>query len=164
MITSLVLGGDDPTRLHLPVVPYAPRPRPAFLPPETSPDLPGFETLDAGNISGYGEVNRIERNVRERTTRVTATDSGGTRYPWGVGRYAETFVHEARDDRPADVSVRGEHTLIMELGDRTLTWEGALLFTSDLENFHYTYTRRLKQDGAVVREKTWTDVIPRDFQ
>jgi hypothetical protein len=164
MTTSLALGGDDPTRVHLPVVPFAPRPRPAFLPPEEAPTQPDFETLDAGTISGYGEINLIERRVRERATRVVATDGGATRYPWGTERYRETIVHEARDDEPAAAAVRGEHTLTLELADRTLTWEGRLSFKSDLENFHYTYTRRLLIDGALVREKTWNDTIPRDFQ
>jgi hypothetical protein len=164
MTTELTLGGDDPTRVHLPVVPFAPRPRPTFLPPEESPKLPEFETLDAGTISGYGEIDQIERRVRERATRVVAADGGAMRYPWGTERYSETIVHEARDDRPEAVAVRGEHTLTLELAGRTLTWEGRLSFRSDLENFHYAYTRRLLKDGALVREKTWNDTIPRDFQ
>jgi hypothetical protein len=164
MTTELTLGGDDPTRVHLPVVPFAPRPRPTFLPPEESPKLPEFETLDAGTISGYGEIDQIERRVRERATRVVAADGGAMRYPWGTERYSETIVHEARDDRPEAVAVRGEHTLTLELAGRTLTWKGRLSFRSDLENFHYAYTRRLLKDGALVREKTWNDTIPRDFQ
>ena len=165
MTTSLVLGGADPTRVALPVVPYAKRPRPAFLPPpEESPKLAGFSTLDAGTPSGYGEVSLIERDVPKRTTRVVATDSGGTQYPWGTERYHETITHEVQDDHPEAASVRGEHTLTFEMKDRTLSWEAKLLFRSDLENFYYTYTRRLLQDGKLVREKTWTDTMPRDFQ
>jgi hypothetical protein len=50
------------------------------------------------------------------------------------------------------------------LEDRVLLWEAELAFTSDLENFYYRYTRRLTREGQVVREKTWTDTMPRDFQ
>ena len=42
--TSLRLGEE--TKLLLPVVPAAERPRPDFLPPEEDPQLPGFESVD----------------------------------------------------------------------------------------------------------------------
>ena len=60
--------------------------------------------------------------------------------------------------------MRGTHRMEVTLEDRVLLWEAELTFTSDLENFYYRYTRRLTQDGEVVREKTWTDTMPRDFQ
>jgi uncharacterized protein len=164
MTTSLALGGDDPSRVVLPVVPPAERPRPSFLPPEDSPGLPEYRTLDEGTISGYGEIGLIERDVPKHLTRIVATDRGGTRYPWGIEKYNETITHETNDDHPEATSLRGEHTLSVQLKDRTLTWEGHLVFRSDLDNFYYTYTRRLLQDGKLVREKTWNDTIPRDYQ
>jgi hypothetical protein len=36
--------------------------------------------------------------------------------------------------------------------------------TSDATTFHYAYTRELLRNGAVVRTKTWQEVIPRDLQ
>jgi hypothetical protein len=50
------------------------------------------------------------------------------------------------------------------LEDRVLLWEAELSFTSDRENFHYEYTRRLTEDGRRLRERTWTDTIARDHQ
>jgi len=164
MTTDLYLGGASPTRLILPVVPPAPRPVPAFLPPAEDPQLPGFATLDVGTTSGYGEIATIERDTARRATRVIARDSGGTRYPWGTERYSERIVHEAQDDRPAEASVTGDHRMTVELEDRVLTWEGHLSLRSDPLNFYYEYTRRLLRDGALVREKSWEDTIPRDFQ
>ena len=58
----------------------------------------------------------------------------------------------------------GTYRTTVELEDRTLTWESEMSFRSDLENFHYQYTRRLLEDGALVREKNWEDTIPRDHQ
>jgi hypothetical protein len=43
MTTTLAIGGPDGARVILPVVPKAARPAPAFLPPESSPALAGFE-------------------------------------------------------------------------------------------------------------------------
>ena len=52
----------------------------------------------------------------------------------------------------------------VELPDRTLVWEARAWFRSDREAFTLTYTRRLLRDGALVREKTWEETIPRDHQ
>ena len=164
MTARLRLGGDKATKLVLPVVPEAKRPRAVFAVPEPDPQLAGFETLDTGNVSGYGEISSIDRNPQTRTTKVTARNSGGSRYPWGTERFEETITHEASDDHPEATSVRGEHRTTVELEDRTLVWEGVTSLRSDRESFTYTYTRRLLRDGVLVREKTWEDVIPRDHQ
>ena len=165
MTTTLHLGGQDPTRLVIPVVPRADRPKPKFLQPEPDgPPLPGFESIDVGTTSGYGEVSSIDRNPARRTARVVATNGGGTRYPWGTERYTESITHETDDENPAATSVLGEYSTTITLPDRTLTWEARLTFKSDRENFHYTYLRRLLKDGTLVREKTWTDTIQRDHQ
>ncbi len=165
MTTTLRLGGEDPTRVLLPVVPPADRPRPSFLPPEKDdPAPPGYESLEEGTVSGYGEISLIARDPQRGTAKVVATNAGGSRYPWGTERYVETITHETSNDRPDRTSLRGEHRQTVELEDRTLTWEAALWFRSDAENFHYTYTRRLLRNGTLVREKTWEDTIPRDHQ
>ena len=162
--TSLYLGGENPTRLLLPVVPHEERPRPRFLPPEKDPELPGFHSLDKGTTSGYGEIATIERSPARRATKVVALNASDTQYPWGKERNSESITHEAQDDHPETTSVLGEYRTTVELKDRTLTWEARLSFRSDRENFYYTYTRRLLQDGALVREKSWDDTIPRDHQ
>jgi hypothetical protein len=164
-VSSLYLGGADPTRLVLPVVPYEDRPRPKFLPPAQDPAaLPGFRTLEEETTSGYGEIARIERDTATGSTKVYAPNRGATQYPWGTQRFTETIVHEARDDRPEAASVRGEYAITIELPERTLSWESHVELRSDSENFHYSNKRRLLRDGELVREKTWQDTIPRDHQ
>ena len=164
MATSLHLGGPESTRLVLPVVPRADRPRPDFLPPETDPVLEGFGVLEGGTNSGYGEITSVERQPERGTAKVVAANSSGARYPWGAQHYTESITHEAQDDHPEAASVRGEHTTTIGLPDRTLRWETRTEFRSDREAFHYTFTRRLLKDGTLVREKTWEETIPRDFQ
>jgi hypothetical protein len=51
-----------------------------------------------------------------------------------------------------------------ELEGRMLLWEADLSFKSDLDNFYYQYSRRLSENGKKLREKSWTETIPRDFQ
>lgn len=168
MTTSLYLGGPDPTRLLLPVVYPGERPRPSrpsFLPPVTDePSLPGYETLDTGTSSGYGEISSIDRNPQRHSTRVTATNESAVRYPWGEERNTETIVHEAEDAHPETTSVRGEYSTTVALPDRTLRWEIRVHFRSDRQNFYYTGVRRLLKDGVLLREKTWEQTIPRDNQ
>jgi putative CocE/NonD family hydrolase len=163
MTTTLELGSEA-SRLLLPVIPFEERPKPVFLPPVESPGRAGFEPIDDGTPSGYGEIANVEYDTAERSTTVTARNNGAYRYPWGVHRWDETITHKTRDDRPEATSLVGEHRMTLELDGRTLVWEAELSFTSDLENFYYDYTRRLLEDDELVREKNWTDTIPRDHQ
>jgi predicted acyl esterase len=161
--TTLHLG--EGTRILLPVVPFADRPRPAFLPPGPEGErLPGYASLKDETTSGYGEISTVERDVPKRSTRVTALNSGANRYPWGESRFDEKIVHEVADDHPESASVRGEYKMELKLSGRTLRFESEVLFRGDLQNFYYTGTRRLLKDGVLVREKAWEDKIPRDHQ
>jgi putative CocE/NonD family hydrolase len=165
MTASLYLGGAQPTKLLLPIVPPAPRPRPAFLPPsDERATLPGFESLDTGTTSGYGEISSIVRDPQRQTTRVEATNASATRYPWGEERSTERVVHEADDLNPESASVHGEYSMTVTLKDRTLTWESEVTLRSDRENFHFSSVRRLLENGKLLREKRWSDTIPRDYQ
>jgi putative CocE/NonD family hydrolase len=164
MTTALHLGGADGARLSLPVVPFEKRPAPQFLPPEQSPELAGFEALENGTSSRYGEVSSVDRNPQTGEVRVLATNASGTRYPWGVERYQETIEHRTSDEQPEATSVLGTHRMDVELPGRILSWAAELSFRSDSSNFYYSYRRRLSENGKLIREKTWTDTIPRDFQ
>ena len=93
-----------------------------------------------------------------------ATNNSAHRYPWGEEYDTETITHEANDNHPETVSVRGEHATTVKLKDRTLRFESVVVWKSDRENFYYNGTRRLLKDGALVREKTWEQAIPRDHQ
>jgi predicted acyl esterase len=164
MTTSLYLGGENGSHMLLPVVPPGPGTNPEFLPPVKDPELPGFESLDVGTSSGYGEISSVDRNPQTGEVTVTATNAGASRYPWGTEAYRETIEHRTSDAHPEQTEVRGTHRMEVTLKDRVLVWEADLSFTSDLNNFYYRYTRRLTENGELVREKIWTDTIPRDFQ
>ncbi len=161
MTTSLHLADST---LSLPVVPFEERPVPAFLPPAKDPELAGFETIEEGTSSGYGEISSVDRNPQTGRAVAVATNGGGSRFPWGTERSTETIRHEVTDGKPAEASVLGTHRLEVELPGRRLLWEAELSFRSDHDNFYYSYRRRVSENGKMLREKTWTDTIPRDFQ
>jgi hypothetical protein len=164
MTTTLRLGGPHGSRMVLPVVPAAARPRPQFLPPEKDEPLEGFGTLETGTASGYGEIETIERHPPTGRARIVATNGGGLKYPWGTERNTESIVHEASDPHPEATSVTGDYSTTVALPDRTLRFEAHAVLKSDATTFHLVYTRRLLRDGTLVREKTWDQTFPRDFQ
>jgi hypothetical protein len=60
--------------------------------------------------------------------------------------------------------MHGEAATAVKLKDRTLTWSVNLDLTSDQRNFYYSFQRRLTQGSKLVRERKWTETIPRDLQ
>jgi len=165
--TSLLLG-PDASRLVLPVVPRggAARPAPSYqpIPEKKERRLPGYEALSMETPSAYGEVSSIDRNPRTGKATVIANNESAHRYPWGEQRYTEKFSHQAEDGHPEKASVRGEYAIEVKLPGRTLRWESVVVFSSDRENFRYEGTRKLWENGKLVREKAWDRKFPRDFQ
>jgi hypothetical protein len=166
MTTTLGVDGANPSHVMLPVVPESDRTGPEFLPPARDPELPGYASLKLGDEtdSGYAETKSVERSLLASQTRIEASGTSSSVYPWATIKYWENMVHEAQDNNPAGASVIGQTRYTVELGDRTVTVEGDLSFTSDRENFYYTYTRRALENGKLIREKTWKETIPRDHQ
>jgi len=126
--------------------------------------MPGYETLDAGNITGYAAITEIRADPETGEAYGFATNSGATRYPWGIERFEEEIEHRISDVNPANTSVIGRYALIQELDDRTLRFEQDVSFTSDEENFYLKFDRRVLVDGELTGENQWDEVIERDFQ
>jgi putative CocE/NonD family hydrolase len=165
MTTRLKIGGPHAAMLTLPVVPAADNePAPSFAPPQPSPDLPGYVDIDLGTSSGYGEISAVTRNPATGEAIVVATNNSASEYPWGREEYREKIEHRTSETEPWRTAVKGSHEIEVRLPARTLLWQAELDFSSDRENFHYHYTRRLLENGALLREKTWNQIIPRDFQ
>ena len=105
---------------------------------ESSDGLAGFESLDPGTPSGYGEISSIERNPRTGAAKAVATSSSRHRFPWGEERNTESITYEGDDDTPDKAQVTGEYSTEVKLPDRTLRWESVVVFRSDRTNFYYT--------------------------
>ena len=163
-ITTLYLG-PEASRLMLPVAAPRASPGPSYLSIQERDDvLPGFEPIDAGTPSGYGEISSVERNPQTGAAKVVATNNSATRYPWGEQFDTESITHEANDNHPEATSVHGEYSTTVKLKDRTLRWQSTVVWHSDRDHFYYTGTRRLLKDDVLVREKKWQQSIPRNHQ
>lgn len=160
--TTLHLGPD--TRIDLPVPPPARHPPPAFLPPEPSEASPtAIDDAGAGGATWPGRFT-VERDRVAATTRVVWHGETNSRYPWADRHHAESITYTASDSIPAEAAILGETETTFRLPGRELSWRGRFEMTSDKGRFHYRYTRTLLRDGAVIRTRSWTSDIDRDFQ
>jgi len=164
MSSTLLIGGEAGARVELPVIPQGAGEEPDFVLPEPDPVLAGYETLDTGNITGYAAITSIEHDSETGEAYGVATNTGATRYPWGIERFEEEIEHRTSDMNPAHTSVVGRYKLTEELADRTLEFEQTVEFNSDEENFTLKFHRWVKVNGKLFAEKTWDESIPRDYQ
>ena len=164
MSSTLAIGGETGARVQLPVVPPSEESEPDFKQPGPSPTLSGYETIDAGNITGYAAITSIQHDPETGEAFGVATNTGATRYPWGIERFEEEIEHRTSDANPARTSVVGRYKLTEELDGRTLEFEQTVEFRSDKENFNLKFHRWVLVNGELFTEKTWDEVITRDFQ
>jgi uncharacterized protein len=160
MTTSLELGGENGSRIVLPVVPERGEAPPVFSSPQPS------EIRTDVKSEGFpwpGEWT-LERDEARQKSTVHWKGKDGYVYPWGKEDDYENLTYDVDDAHPEAASVRGDAESIFALKGRTLTWRGHLLVTTDQKNFYYKYTRELLKDGEMIKTKTWQDTIPRDHQ
>jgi hypothetical protein len=160
MTTSLQLGGDDGSRLALPVVPAHGAPAPEFSPPQPTEERNDIKTR---SFPWPGEWI-LERDEARQKTTVHWKGKDSSEYPWGKQDDFESLTYEGDDTHPETCTVKGEAESVFALKGRTLVWRGHLLVTTDQKNFFYSYTRELLKDGQLFKSKTWKEAIPRDHQ
>jgi len=162
--STLDIGGETAAGIELPVVPPGAERAPRFKEPVIVDDLAGFETLDSGNITGYAAITEIKTDPATGEAYGVATNSGASRYPWGIERFEEEIEHRTSDENPAKTSVVGRYALTEELEDRIIRFEQDVSFNSDAENFRLKFERRVYVNGELFGENEWDETIPRDYQ
>ena len=73
----------------------------------------------------------------------------------------DSITTRVSDDNPANASVQTHYETSVELENRVLKWTGILDFTSDEKTFFYRYKRILEENGKVIKQKEWSEDIPR---
>jgi uncharacterized protein len=160
MTTTVQVGGDNGSRLTLPLVPPSMYAAPQFAPPEPSEQLSGFQSV---GFPWPGDW-KTERDELHGKSRVSWKGKSEETYPWGKETDLESLTYVADDNHPEASSVEAEAQIVMALKQQTLIWQGLLTLTSDAQNFYYKYTRQLFKDGQQIKQKTWQETIPRDHQ
>jgi len=160
LTSSLELGGSEGSRLVLPVIPFERRPRPSFEEPRAAPEIPYVRSA-GGTWPGQWAVCRDEAR---QEVHADWSGTSETEYPWGRITDSESLSYEVSDIHPEAATIAGEGTTTITLADRVLAWRANLQVRSDAGHFYYELRRELRKDGVRIREKSWTEAIPRDFQ
>jgi uncharacterized protein len=155
MTMSLHVAASE---LVLPVVPLDAREAPRFEPPR-KPPAPAEVATDGQTHPTAWQVDHSEGS-----TMASWKGEEESRFPWGnlkSGEYLRFKVSDARPDRAAAL---GEGDILVTLPGRTLAWQTRLSLRSDAEIFYYRFTRRVAENSRLIRERDWSESIPRDFQ
>jgi putative CocE/NonD family hydrolase len=161
METLLFLGGAQPSRLELPIVPTESSARPHFPAIEDLPRLEGISST--GDIWPPKEWT-ITRDMMTGTTRVAWSGEDAGHYPWGKTKDYEQMTYVVQDSDPAASTVHADASTTVELPNRILIWSVGLDLRSSAKNFYYHFERRLTENGALIRKKSWDETVPRDHQ
>ena len=163
MDSSLYFGGENGSRIVLPVVPAADRPAPDFRAIERYPGLEGYGTSESETVSGYAEFEDVQRDDKGNAF-VVMKNRTRTTYPWATIRHKEDITHRVNDFDPADASVTGDYSVIVERSEQTLIWHRIVDWRSDKEKFYFKYTKSLSSDEELLKERVWEKTIPHDYQ
>jgi len=135
----------------------------------STPSLPPPQEREARTDAAYGrcgegpeEIERVVRDPRAGTTRYEKE----TACAWTIGarRYRAHEQHrwQVEDDNPANASYLGRESHAIELeGGRRLRLETTIDLTSDATALHLAFTRKLSENGRLVREREWRERYPR---
>ena len=166
MTTSLRLGGDDGSRIDLPVVPNAsPSPIPALRAPEPSTDAEAAKSSElnlSSNVPGLSW--RVSHDPALQQSTVDWRGGSTDDYPWGREETREHLVYQADDLHPEKSSAHGEVEMEITLKNRKLLWRGILTAESDRQFFYVGFKRELLENGKLIRTREWKATVPRDNQ
>jgi uncharacterized protein len=155
--TASVRLGPAGTRLVLPVIPLQRRPEPEFGTPEADKQPPG--------ASHRGEMVPVRWALQRDeagTSAISWRGSTSTQFGWGRVTDEEYLRYEVNDDRPAGASAHGEARTEIHLDARMLIVTSVLDLDGDEESFRYRFRRELRENGTLIRERSWERRYPRD--
>ena len=161
MTTQLFLGGPQPSRLELPLVPVKSPARPHF--PAVEPPPPFNEATSSGD-TWPPKAWTVTRDLMTATTTVAWSGDDAGQYLWGRTKDHEEMSYVVQDEKPEASTVHADASTTVELPSRIVVWSVILDLRSDAKNFYYHFERKLTENGAPVREKSWNETIPRDHQ
>ena len=150
--------GPAGTRLVLPVIPAAepslPEPRFPGPGPEESP----------GEVRHWGEILPVRWTVHRDeagTVSVSWRGTSGSQFPWGRVVDEEYLCYQVHDDRPAQACAHGEARTEVHLDGRLLVMSSTLDLDGDGTSLRYRFRCEMREDGLVIRERTWERRFPR---
>ena len=96
------------------------------------------------------------------TTAISWRGSTTNQFGWGRVTDEEYLRYEVNDDRPASASGHGEARTEIHLDGRLLILTSVLDLDGDSESLGYRFRRELRENGMLIRERSWARHYPRD--
>ena len=158
--TTSLFSGEN-TWIELPVVASGNETSVACkLPPPEPNDAAPF----GKELGRNGPVFSSVRN--EHTGQSTFSTSSDIRWAIRDNTYqsSEAYRWDVNDATPANASYQGERRNVFTIAGNAIDLSTRARIESDSSHFHVTFTKNLRQNGQLVREKTWTERIPRVYQ
>jgi len=156
--TTKLLTGLN-TWLELPIPPKSLLPEPILPAPQEIEYPPDYQ-----GIYGYGYYYGADRDNIEGVSYYT-TESD---FAWRIGEKdfasSEFYTYSVRDGDPARAVFNGMRRNVFNIPGKSITLSCLFDVTSDEQFFFITIKRILFENGTLIREKTWNETIPRDFQ
>jgi uncharacterized protein len=155
--TATVRLGPAGTRLLLPVIPPQVRPEPEF-------GVPGAAE-EASGVTHRGEMLPVRWTLQRDDTGTAAIWWRGTtttEFGWGRVTDEEYLRYDVADDRPASASAHGEARTEIHLDGRLVIVTSVLDLDGDSESLRYRFRRELRENGTLIRERSWTRRYRRD--
>src|SRR5262249_40403141 len=138
MSTTLAMGGDQPSRIVLPVVPsQSPVAPPKFT---ALPALPPAPPAD--------EWTTERDQFRQGSKWIWRTPESSFELPWGKIRRKHSIEFAVEDAHPEMASACGNGETAAELDKRI--WRYLFKLRGDQVNFYYDYTRTLLENGRII--------------
>ena len=156
--TTLYFGDD--TMISLPVVESNTM--------TDSCDLP--EVRPVGNREGYSDLPGVSHEYpiyyNETTGEAVSSWGDDTRFKINstIYRYVENNTWQVNDNDPAHTFYTAFRSDIVTTDTRLLNLTDVYFLASDEKTFNLTLIRTLKENDKLIREKTWNNLIPREFQ
>jgi putative CocE/NonD family hydrolase len=154
----LHLGGEDGSRLVLPVLP----------PGAPAREMPPFKTTPAG-LAEYGQfreeppVWQIVEDVLAGTVTVVTREFGEQVLPDGAATLlsGEELRMTASDADPAHARMENEVEYRLQVGDVDVQIDASGSLTSTETDFAMTVDLRVRLGGDPFFERSWSETIPR---
>jgi uncharacterized protein len=158
MTTSLEVG-DGATQLALPVVTANALPPPQLQQPQPPEEDPNGRSLSSQELTPF----TVKGDGRGHWT---ATETEGFTFEVnGRTVAAEQHITYAVDDaHPWKALFDADSSETIRLTGRSVQVLSTVRIASDQQFFHATIRRKVLQDGRLLRERAWSEAIPRDEQ
>jgi putative CocE/NonD family hydrolase len=161
-MTTTLYVGDGASTVTLPLVDSIGTPADFLLavPPggEAAPD----DFADLGGALGPAPLPVVSREGSIVHARQSEDES--FRIGEAIFSDREAVDYSVDESAPANAAFESEGEATIELAGRTIAVATWVAVRSDASAFHIEVRRKVSENRTVLRERTWSDVIPRDLQ